>query len=237
MRTNMFSVSPVDGLYFYGEKLQVCKHKFSFAPIYAENAPARLSPQEFVLGIAVKVFRLLRLLQRFVYLCFVWLLVIPFVTHWVWELSFIKSFGEAQSVFLSHLNASVIFTDCVHGFVLSLGIAYIFLGVSFMKFILLQEPGAAQVLANRFFVPNRDMEDGDIRWGLTRVLHSIKRNIIFLIGWWEVLLARFSAHVGIAEIAPFNELVNMRAPFFVYDEPAFMVSLLHSMYSYSCQFL
>lgn len=207
--------------------MQVCKHAFSFAPIYAENAPARLPPQEFALGIAVKVFRLLGLLKRFAYLCFVWLLVVPFITHWLWELSFIRSFGQVPSVFLSHLTGSVIFADCVHGFVLSLGIAYIFLGVTSIKIVLLQEARGAPALANRLvvLVPDGNQQDAGGGHGIFRVLNVIKRHVLFLIGWWEVLLARFSAQIGIAEIAPLNELVDMRAPFFVYDETAFVVSM------------
>lgn len=180
-----------------------------------------------MLGIAVKVFRLLGLLKRFAYLCFVWLLLIPFITHWVWELSFIRSFTQVHSVFLSHLTGSIVFADCVHGFVLSLGIAYIFLGVTSIKVILLQEARGAPALANRLvvLVPDGNVQDAGGRRGIFRVLHIIKRNILFLFGWWEVLLARFSAQIGIAEFAPFNGLVDMQAPFFVYDKTAFVVSM------------
>ncbi|KAL0348344.1 UNVERIFIED_CONTAM: putative E3 ubiquitin ligase SUD1 [Sesamum angustifolium] len=39
---------------------EVCKHPFSFSPVYADNAPARLPFQEFIIGIAMKACHVLQ---------------------------------------------------------------------------------------------------------------------------------------------------------------------------------
>ena len=99
--------------------LQVCKHAFSFSPVYAENAPARLPFQEFVVGMAMKACHVLQFFLRLSFVLSVWLLIIPFITFWIWRLAFVRSLGEAQRLFLSHLSTAVILTDCLHGFLLS----------------------------------------------------------------------------------------------------------------------
>ncbi|PON42983.1 putative E3 ubiquitin ligase SUD [Parasponia andersonii] len=210
----------VDGFVNKWWKLQVCKHEFSYAPVYAMNAPARLPPQEFLLGLAARGFRLLRILQRLVYLFFVWLLVIPFVTHWIWEFAFFKGFSEVRSLFTSRLTVSTIFADCVHGSLLSLGMAYIFLGIAFIRLSFLQEPIGAPGLANRILVGNENGENAGRRQWFAEVLQFIKRVVAFLADWWKLLVARIMIYLGIAEFVPLNELVNMQVAF---NEIAFAV--------------
>ena len=223
----MFLVSTVDGFYTNVGKLQVCKHEFSFAPVYAKNAPVRLSPQEFVIGLTAKVFRLFRSLQHFVYLLFVWLLVIPFVTHWIWEFAFFKGFSEVKSLFISRLSVTTIFADCLHGFLLSLGVAYIFLGITFIRVTFLQELREAPGLGNRILAGNENGENAARRQGwVAEVLKFIKRIVAFLANWWKVLVARIMIYLGIVEIVPLDELVNMQFPF---DESAFAVSICSSL--------
>lgn len=178
------------------------------------NAPVKLPPQEFVLGLASKVLRLFRVLQHFVYLFFVWLLVIPFVTHWIWEFSFFKGFSELQSLFMSRLTVAAIFADCVHGFLLSLGMAYIFLGVAFIRVCFLQEPRGARGLAGE--------ENGENAGRRQGVLRFIKRIVAFLADWWKRSVARIMIYLGIVEFVPLNEHLNLQVPF---DENAFAVSI------------
>ncbi|KAG2244611.1 hypothetical protein Bca52824_093538 [Brassica carinata] len=112
---------------------QVCKHPFSFSPVYAENAPTRLPFQEFVVGIAMKACHVLQFFLRLSFVLSVWLLTIPFITFWIWRLAFVRSFGEAQRLFLSHISTTVILTDCLHGFLLSASIVFIFLGATSLR--------------------------------------------------------------------------------------------------------
>ncbi|KAH6825984.1 RING/U-box superfamily protein [Perilla frutescens var. hirtella] len=112
---------------------EVCKHPFSFSPVYAENAPSRLPFQEFIVGIAMKACHVLQFFLRLSFVLSVWLLIIPFITFWIWRLAFVRSFGEAQRLFLSHLSTTVILTDCLHGFLLSASIVFIFLGATSLR--------------------------------------------------------------------------------------------------------
>ncbi|XP_020267008.1 probable E3 ubiquitin ligase SUD1 [Asparagus officinalis] len=112
---------------------EVCKHAFSFSPVYAENAPARLPFQEFVVGMAMKACHVLQFFLRLAFVLSVWLIIIPFITFWIWRLTFVRSFGEAQRLFLSHFSAPLILTDCLHGFLLSASIVFIFLGATSLR--------------------------------------------------------------------------------------------------------
>ncbi|XP_047950312.1 probable E3 ubiquitin ligase SUD1 isoform X1 [Salvia hispanica] len=112
---------------------EVCKHPFSFSPVYAENAPTRLPFQEFIVGIAMKACHVLQFFLRLSFVLSVWLLIIPFITFWIWRLAFVRSIGEAQRLFLSHLSTTVILTDCLHGFLLSASIVFIFLGATSLR--------------------------------------------------------------------------------------------------------
>ncbi|KAI7735841.1 hypothetical protein M8C21_009756, partial [Ambrosia artemisiifolia] len=44
---------------------EVCKHPFSFSPVYAENAPGRLPFQEFIIAIAMKAYIVMRSLRDY----------------------------------------------------------------------------------------------------------------------------------------------------------------------------
>ncbi|XP_062101931.1 probable E3 ubiquitin ligase SUD1 isoform X2 [Humulus lupulus] len=199
---------------------EVCKHEYSYAPVYASDAPARLPPQEFVIGLAAKLFHLLRIFRHFVYLLVIWLLAIPFVTHWIWEFAFFKGFSEFKILFTSHLTVAAIFADCMHGFLLSLGMAYIFLGIAFIRISFLQEPIGAPGLANRILAGNEIAENAGRRQGVPDVLQLIKRIVAFLFNWWKMLISRIVIYLGIVEIVPPNEFGNMQFPF---DENAFAV--------------
>ncbi|XP_021714472.1 probable E3 ubiquitin ligase SUD1 [Chenopodium quinoa] len=112
---------------------EVCKHAFAFSPVYAENAPTRLPFREFVLGIGKKTCHVLKFFLRLGFVLSVWLLIIPFITFWIWRLAFVRSFSEANRLFLSHMSFTVILTDCLHGFLLSASIVFIFLGATSLR--------------------------------------------------------------------------------------------------------
>ena len=204
--------------------MQVCKHEFSYAPIYAQNAPARLSPKEFVLGLAAKVFHLLGILQHFGYLFFVWLLAIPLVTHWFWEFSFFKGFSEARRLFMSHLTFTSILGDCMHGFLLSLGVAYIFLGITFVRAMFQQEQGRAPGFGNRVVNENDNGDNAGGRQGIAKILQIIQRNVVYLFEWWRVMAVRIMVCFGIVEVEHLNDLVIRQAAFFPFNENSFAVS-------------
>eukprot|EP00250_Pteridium_aquilinum_P006590 c16479_g1_i1 orf=142-3528(+) len=112
---------------------EVCKHPFTFSPVYAENAPTRLSYKEFVLGLAVKGGRGMHFFLRLAFVLSVWLVFIPFTTFWIWRFTFVRSISEAQKLFVNRLTPTLLFTDCLHGFLLSAGIVFIFLGATSLR--------------------------------------------------------------------------------------------------------
>lgn len=115
------------------DAMQVCKHAFAFSPVYAENAPSRLPFQELLLGMALKAARGMRFFLRLMFVLSVWLLFIPFTTFWIWRFTFVRSFSEARKLFISRCTPGLLLTDCLHGFLLSAGIVFIFLGATSLR--------------------------------------------------------------------------------------------------------
>ncbi|CAA0807511.1 Probable E3 ubiquitin ligase SUD1 [Striga hermonthica] len=195
---------------------EVCKHPFSFSPVYADNAPIRLPFQEFIVGMAMKACHVLQFFVRLSFVLSVWLLIIPFITFWIWRLAFVRSFGEAQRLFMSHLSTTVILTDCLHGFLLSASIVFIFLGATSLRdyFRHLRELGgqdadredegdrngarnarrqAAQ--ANRNVAVDGNGEDGGGAQGIAGAGQIIRRNAENVAARWEMQAARLEAQV------------------------------------------
>ncbi|OMO74105.1 Zinc finger, RING-CH-type [Corchorus capsularis] len=195
---------------------EVCKHAFSFSPVYAENAPARLPFQEFVVGMAMKACHVLQFFLRLSFVLSVWLLIIPFITFWIWRLAFVRSFGEAQRLFLSHISTTIILTDCLHGFLLSASIVFIFLGATSLRdyFRHLRELGGQEAeredegdrngaraarrppgQANRNLAADANGEDAAGAQGIGGAGQMIRRNAENVAARWEMQAARLEAHV------------------------------------------
>ncbi|KAI5604200.1 hypothetical protein BDE02_01G271600 [Populus trichocarpa] len=195
---------------------EVCKHPFSFSPVYSENAPARLPFQEFVVGMAMKTCHVLQFFLRLSFVLSVWLLIIPFITFWIWRLAFVRSFVEAQRLFLSHISTTVILTDCLHGFLLSASIVFIFLGATSLRdyFRHLRELGGQDAereddgdqngaraarqqpgQANRNVAGEANAEDAGGAQGIAGGGQIIQRNVENVAARWEMQAARLEAHV------------------------------------------
>ncbi|KHN43053.1 E3 ubiquitin-protein ligase MARCH6 [Glycine soja] len=196
---------------------KVCKHAFSFSPVYAENAPARLPFQEFVVGMAMKACHVLQFFLRLSFVLSVWLLIIPFITFWIWRLAFVRSLGEAQRLFLSHLSTAIILTDCLHGFLLSASIVFIFLGATSLRdyFRHLREIGGqdadredevdrngARIARRPPGQVNRNINNGEGNGedaggvqGIAGAGQVIRRNAENVAARWEMQAARLEAHV------------------------------------------
>nr|XP_043620023.1 probable E3 ubiquitin ligase SUD1 [Erigeron canadensis] len=114
---------------------EVCKHPFSFCRVYADNAPARLPFWEIVIGMAMKFHQMVQLFMRLSSELSMWFLILPFITFWTWSFSFARSFGEAQTLFLSHISTTSIITDCARGFLLSISIEFITIAVKCLRLL------------------------------------------------------------------------------------------------------
>ncbi|CAM8930899.1 unnamed protein product [Rhodiola kirilowii] len=195
---------------------EVCKHPFSFSPVYADNAPVRLPFQEFVVGMGMKTYHIMQFILRLSFVLSVWLLIIPFMTFWIWRLSFVRSFGEAQRLLLSHVTTTVILTDCLHGFLLSATIVFIFLGATSVRdyFRHLRENGgqdadreddadrngarAARRLPGQGNLNAADegiVDDANGAQGIAGAGQVIRRNAENVAARWEMQAARLEAHV------------------------------------------
>ncbi|XP_050209458.1 probable E3 ubiquitin ligase SUD1 isoform X2 [Mercurialis annua] len=196
---------------------EVCKHAFSFSPVYAENAPTRLPFQEFIVGMAMKACHVLQFFLRLSFVLSVWLLIIPFITFWIWRLAFVRSFGEAQRLFLSHLSTTTILTDCLHGFLLSASIVFIFLGATSLRdyFRHLRELGGHDAereeegdrngaraarrpqgqANNRNIAGEANAEDAGAGQAIAGAGQLIRRNAENVAARWEMQAARLEAHV------------------------------------------
>lgn len=127
-----------------------------------------------------------------------------------------RSFGEAQRLFLSHLSTTVILTDCLHGFLLSASIVFIFLGATSLRdyFRHLRELGGQDAdredeaerngarpvrrvpgQANRNFVGDANVEDAAGAQGIAGAGQMIRRNAENVAARWEMQAARLEAHV------------------------------------------
>lgn len=164
----------------------------------------------------MKACHVLQFFLRLSFVLSVWLLIIPFITFWIWRLAFVRSFGEAQTLFLSHLSTAVILTDCLHGFLLSASIVFIFLGATSLRdyFRHLREIGGqdadredevdrngariarrAPGQANRNVNGDGNGEDAGGAQGIAGAGQVIRRNAENVAARWEMQAARLEAHV------------------------------------------
>ncbi|XVF67549.1 hypothetical protein PTKIN_Ptkin10aG0130200 [Pterospermum kingtungense] len=164
----------------------------------------------------MKTYHVLQFFLRLSFVLSVWLLIIPFITFWIWRLAFVRSFGEAQRLFLSHISTMIILTDCLHGFLLSASIVFIFLGATSLRdyFRHLRELGGQEAeredegdrngaraarrppgQANRNFAGDGNGEDAVGAQVIGGAGPMIRRNAENVAARWEMQAARIEAHV------------------------------------------
>ena len=122
-------------------KCEICKTKFRFDPIYAENAPTRLPAHEVILGLSSRFCaKWLPLALRIVFAAFLWLVLAPYLTNCLYLGWIIK-----PSSILT--RREVILSDIVSGAVMGATIIISFLSLmSFADFlrVLWQRPPEEQ---------------------------------------------------------------------------------------------
>lgn len=121
--------------------VQVCKHPFTFSPVYAPDAPSRLPLWELLKGLVSKVTRGSRIVARLNLVLTVWLVIVPYATSWLWRLAFAKTWSMQEDL-LPQLAPLQLLSDCLFGSFLSAGIVFTFLGATAIKEYVrqLQEP-------------------------------------------------------------------------------------------------
>lgn len=86
--------------------LQVCNHDISTRPLYAADAPARLSVSELMAGLPNKLMGVL--LPLFFAMCVVRVFVIPLTTLWTWRLAVATTFAQVHHLFSLRLSVACI---------------------------------------------------------------------------------------------------------------------------------
>ncbi|KAJ0746261.1 hypothetical protein HanOQP8_Chr05g0175531 [Helianthus annuus] len=119
---------------WFAISIDVCRHPFSFSPVYAENALARLP------------FQVLHFLLCLSFVLCILPMVIPFVTFWVWRLSYVRSYNEAQGLLLSHIAIAEIVTNLFKGILFSAFIMYDFLWSTFLRYSFRHVAGVGQMI-------------------------------------------------------------------------------------------
>jgi E3 ubiquitin-protein ligase MARCH6 len=222
--------------------------------VYAENAPTRLPFQELIVGVGMKACHVFQFILRLAFVLSVWLMIIPFITYWIWRLTFVRSLGEAQRLFLSHISAQLILSDCLHGFLLSAIIVLIFLGATSLRDYIrhLRELGGHDAerddggrerhgarAVRRLAGPNNRVpgdanidelaEAQGIGPGelLRRNAENVAARLERLEAQVEQMLDGLDDADG-AEDVPFDELVGMQGPVFHLVENAITVSTIFS---------
>ena len=115
-------------------KCEVCGVEYSFRNIYSEDAPRILSLSEFVVGLFQRFWHVSRSSFRFVLVGFVWLVVVPLVTSWVWRLCFARATQQTVVRIARRSCAlNLLLTDCVYGSFLSAAIVFVFLGTASLR--------------------------------------------------------------------------------------------------------
>ncbi|KAL6580007.1 putative E3 ubiquitin ligase sud1 [Orobanche minor] len=219
-------------------------------PSLCRKCSSKLPVHEFLIGIAMKACHVLQFFVRLSFVLSMWLLIIPFITFWIWRLAFVRSFTEALKFFLGHISTTAVLNDCLHGFLLSARIVFILLGATSLRdyFRHLREIGVQDndredvgdrngvgvarghpIQANRVDAG----EDAGGSQGVAGAGQLIRQNAENVAARWEMQAARLEAHmeqifdgmddVDGAEDVPFDELVGIQGPVFHLVENAFTV--------------
>eukprot|EP00878_Enallax_costatus_P015653 GHUV01016398.1.p1 GENE.GHUV01016398.1~~GHUV01016398.1.p1 ORF type:complete len:583 (+),score=214.88 GHUV01016398.1:294-2042(+) len=112
---------------------EVCKHKFSFTPVYAKDAPSRLPWHELAVGLLKRAAAGVRVAHRVWLVSCVWLILVPWITCLAWRLAFLRRLDEVPKLLIERCNVLAVATDCIQGSMLSIAIVFLNIAVSSLK--------------------------------------------------------------------------------------------------------
>ncbi|EKX54212.1 hypothetical protein GUITHDRAFT_160839 [Guillardia theta CCMP2712] len=129
-------------------KCELCHQPFIFSPVYAPNAPERLSPYEFTAGLLDVLFKKVIWYLRLNLIAFLWIVFLPVGTSWICRLYFMRSL-YILSHFRNRMQVGAIVADWMQGVLLSLLVVTVFLAVSALRDYMLRQERLHQHLHNR----------------------------------------------------------------------------------------
>ncbi|KAJ4791828.1 RING/FYVE/PHD zinc finger superfamily protein [Rhynchospora pubera] len=128
---------------------EICKHTFSFNPVYAESTPPTLSFRELFLLASSKAKHSLLFLLRFSFVVFAWIFMLPCITFRIWQFTLARSLSDATKLFSDKLFIpEKILIDSLLGILLILGIVVVTLvGTCLLKYLirLLRGPDSHEI--------------------------------------------------------------------------------------------
>lgn len=118
---------------------ELCHHPFRFEQLYHPDTPTMLPTHEFFFGIISRIKGGLRMAARIFLVFIVWIFLLPVLTCWTWYALFIDSPTHLPILVVAR-GLSGLITDAFRGCVLSIGIVFVFLGVSSLRDYVRQLP-------------------------------------------------------------------------------------------------
>lgn len=118
---------------------ELCHHPFRFEQLYHPDTPTMLPTHEFFFGIVARIKGGLRMAARIFLVFIVWIFLLPVLTCWTGYALFMDSPTQLP-LFVALRGLSGLITDAFRGCVLSIGIVFVFLGVSSLRDYVRQLP-------------------------------------------------------------------------------------------------
>jgi len=102
-----------------GKYCEICKHEFKFEKVYAHDTPKDLSPLLLVRGILTFLFNYIKSISRILFVIFVWMVVVPFISSQLYRIVNISSWSLAELLdwnnFVYDFSILTFIRDCSFG--------------------------------------------------------------------------------------------------------------------------
>ncbi|XP_059140902.1 E3 ubiquitin-protein ligase MARCHF6-like [Physella acuta] len=97
------------------EYCELCKHRFSFTPIYSPDMPNRLPIKDIVSGLVTSMARAVRYWFHYTLVAFAWLGVVPLTACRIYRCLFTGSVSSLLTLPLDMLSTENLASDCFQG--------------------------------------------------------------------------------------------------------------------------
>ncbi|KAH9515679.1 E3 ubiquitin-protein ligase march6 [Bulinus truncatus] len=97
------------------EYCELCKHRFSFTPIYSPDMPSRLPIKDIVSGLVTSMARAVRYWFHYTLVAFAWLGVVPLTACRIYRCLFTGSVSSLVTLPLDMLSTENLAGDCFQG--------------------------------------------------------------------------------------------------------------------------
>ncbi|XP_019056949.1 PREDICTED: probable E3 ubiquitin ligase SUD1 isoform X1 [Tarenaya hassleriana] len=205
------------------EKCEICRHRFSFAPVYLDNAPNRLTLTEFMIGLGTRVFNLVK---PWVLFFLAWFVVIPLSTYWIIRLALGKAATDkTERYFMTKLSVPWIASASVLGGCYCSWIALLMVGISIVRASTVWLDGILAPLPAEIIIQIQGLVGvpETIFWRHTRILCD---------WWYQFIDLPLGPQAAFVRNAPLHEFEAIRRFLFFLDDNVFVVLVTNVFVSY-----